>query len=168
MSSWDDKLTVRKGALGESLVRKFLEEAGYIVYEPKTEGAHAFDKLCVSRDKKVLFIVEVKTKPHRLKYPDTGIDIRHYQEYLHIQEKYGVDVLIFFVDEFKKQIYANKLKELDRERTVWHDGRRLDYPLEQGGIRYYPLEAMKKVCDLNAGQAAQIEGLSSRSYNYPD
>lgn len=147
-------------------MRKHLEKLGYIVYEPKTEGAHAFDKLCVSRDKKVLFIAEVKTKPHRLKYPDTGIDIRHYHEYLHIQEKYGVDVLLFFVDEYKKQIYTNKLRTLDKERTIRHDGRDLAYPFEQGGIRYYPLEAMKKVCDLNDEQASEIEGLSSRNYDY--
>ena len=35
--------------------------------------------------------------------PDTGISIRHYEEYSEIQERYGIDIWILFVDSKRRK-----------------------------------------------------------------
>ena len=45
--SWEDKIQVKKGNLGENIVKDTLEKKGYVVYKCVTERAHAFDFLAV-------------------------------------------------------------------------------------------------------------------------
>ena len=45
--SWQDKIQVKKGNIGEKIVRNYLEKKGFIVYEPKTNGSHPFDKIAI-------------------------------------------------------------------------------------------------------------------------
>jgi len=161
-----DKQTTRKGAIGEQIARRHLESKGLVVYEPVTNGAHPFDKLCASRDKRSLVIAEVKTKPARVYYPDTGIDLRHYHDYMRIQARYGIDVHLYFVDEDKREMYGNKLTNLIARRQVEHNGKVLDYPMQQGGIIYFPLAAMEQVSLLTDDEAAGIAALSTRSEAY--
>lgn len=171
MESWGDRKTVQKGNIGEQIVRRYLEQLGFIVYQPVTSGAHAFDKLCISKDKKEIFIAEVKTKPHRLYYPDTGLDTRHLNEYRYIQNKYNVDVFLFFVDEVDKQVYGNTIRELEKPREVkdWL-GNIYHYPKEEWNqITYFPLVAMKSIGAIDAVEAEQLSNLSTRGlYDYRD
>ncbi len=81
MSQWGERTSAQKGALGEQIVDRYLVEQGYIPYGSLIDGAHPFDRLCASRDKREVFIADVKSKACRLFYPDTGIGLRHYQEY---------------------------------------------------------------------------------------
>ena len=76
---WNDKLQVKKGNLGEKIVDEYFEGQGYIIYEPTTDGAHLIDRLYV-KDKKQLIIADVKTKPKRNKYPDTGFNYKNYKQ----------------------------------------------------------------------------------------
>lgn len=164
---FSDKPETRKGALGEAIVHRHLESRGLIVYQPQTDGAHPFDNLCASRDKKTIVIAEVKTKPRRLYYPDTGIDIRHYNDYMHIQTKYGIPVFLYFVDaESEKRIYGNKLIVLIASRQVEHNGKLLTYPIKSKGIIYFPLDAMLHVADLDAGDTQEIAALTTRNEHY--
>ena len=71
-----------------------MEEKGYVVYKPVTEGAHAFDILAV-KDKKTVIIADVKTKARRNYFPDTGINYKHYVEYKAISEKHCLPVFLF-------------------------------------------------------------------------
>jgi hypothetical protein len=41
---WSRRKEVQKGDTGERIVRSYLESKGWVVYEPITEGRHAFDK----------------------------------------------------------------------------------------------------------------------------
>lgn len=169
MEEWNKRKPVQKGNLGEQIVKKYLEQRGYIVYQPVTEGAHAFDKLCVSKDKKDIFIAEVKTKPHRLYYPDTGINTRNLQEYKYIQEKHSINVFIFFVDEVAQQVYGNTLYELEKPRTVTdYLGNKYTYPKEEfNHITYFPLDAMKYIGTIDINDAKALSGLSTRgAYDY--
>ncbi len=161
-----DKLTTRKGALGEQIARRHLESRGLIVYAPLTDGAHLFDFLCANKQKQSIVAAEVKTKPRRLYFPDTGVDIRHYRDYMAVQSKYGVDVFLYFVDEHERRIYGNKLTVLIASREVEHNGRRLCYPLQSGGIIYFPLCAMVDVAVLSEEDATEISALSTRSGGY--
>jgi hypothetical protein len=163
---WGNRAQVRKGSLGEALVDAYLMTRGLVPYAPVVDGAHPFDRICSLRDKSRLFIAEVKTKARRNKYPDTGINQRHYDEYSHIQERHQVDVWIFFVDELLGKIYGNSLSALSMPRSIPHDGRFIDYPLKDRGIIYFPLEAMKDVAPLTEENVARLKDLSSRNYEY--
>lgn len=165
-STWNSKKTVQKGNIGEVIVNQWLIKNGFIPYIPMELGAHPFDRLCATRDKKTIFVAEVKAKPARIYYPDTGIDIRHYDEYSFITEKYNLDVYIFFVDEDRKEIYGNILSTLIKPRTILHLGRKIDYPLKYKGIIYFPLEAMKKIADLTDQEANDLANLSGRNSIY--
>lgn len=162
----------RKGELGEQELDKFLVSRRIIPYKPIVDQAHPFDRLCASSDKKKLYIAECKTKASRSAYPDTGINKRNYEEYVYIRNKYGIDVWLFFVDEFRMQIYGNLLTELEMPHTVIHNNRTLKYPLMQSSwdgtpIIYFSLEQMQKVSDISAEVADQMKALSGRSYSYP-
>lgn len=161
-TSFDDKQTTKKGKLGESVVRKYMEDRGWIIYTPETEKAHAFDKVAI-KDKDKICLLEVKTKARRNFYNDTGIDIRHYLEYKNISEKYHLPIFLFFVDEMLGKVYGNKLSYLE-EKVKTNDG--LEYPLKQNGIIYFPLERMKPIAILDAKTVLEIKHLNTRNYEY--
>ena len=50
-SEWEQKTSVKKGNVGERIVREYLEAKGLVCYQPVTERAHAFDMLAI-REKK--------------------------------------------------------------------------------------------------------------------
>lgn len=133
---WAERPEVRKGNVGESIVDEFLRAKRVIPYRPDYDGAHPFDRLCATADKKSIFVADIKTKARRKYYADTGIDLAHYGDYTHIQNKYGLRVFIFFVDEYARQIYGNWLSELERPGSYTTNERNpgvdISYPLKQG------------------------------------
>ncbi len=165
-SNWEERTTVKKGNVGERLVNEWLIQHNYIPYSPDASGAHPFDRLVASRDKKTIFIADAKTKAKRKYYPDTGINISHYQEYKFIQEKYGIDVFIFFVDEESEEIYGNILKKLDENKTVFHNGKNIQYPFEYKGIRYFPIEQMKMIAKIPKKETQILKSYSTENEAY--
>lgn len=101
-------------------------------------------------------VVEVKSKPRRDKYPDTGIPTRHYDDYKHIENKYGIQVFIAFVDEVLKKIYGNFLEELEKP-----EGR---YPLRYANVIYFPLSKMRDITMLTDEQCAELTALRESEY----
>lgn len=163
MDNWANKPQVIKGTFAEEIVDNYLESRGYIVYSPKTEGAHAFDKLAI-KGKEQVVIAECKAKARRNFYPDTGIDVRHYNEYKLIQNKHSIPVFIFFIDEMMAEVYGNSLNQLTKPKEI----KGLKYPLERNGIIYFPLENMRHVCKLTEEQVRFLKGSSTRRYNYAE
>jgi len=166
INSWQNKITVKKGNIGEDIVRDFLIGKGFIPYIPEVDGAHPFDKLCASKDKKTVFIAEVKAKARRNYYPDTGIDIRSFNDYMNIKNKYNINIFIFFVDEMEKRIYGNWLSILTKRRKIKHKNKLIDYPKEEGGIIYFPIEVMKYISNLTEEQINILKETSTRNYKY--
>lgn len=171
MTAFNQLPTTIKGNLGEFIVDKYLLGKNIIPYSPKADIAHPFDRLCASTNKKNIFIAEVKTKASRSYYPDTGINLKSYEEYKFIENKYGIDVWMFFVDEYKKKIYGNKLSNLDKPVEIIHKNKILNYPLIQPNaigrkIIYFPLEFMVDVCDIDDKVSEELKELSTRSYEY--
>jgi hypothetical protein len=166
---WQDKIQVKKGNIGESLVKSFLHNKGCIIYEPITEKAHGFDKL-VSIGKDRLFIAEVKTKAKRNFYPDTGIDIRHYEEYKKISVLHNLPIFIFFVDESIGLVYGNFLSVLEKKKTIVikKNGQRMVmvYPIKQGNIIYFYQPNMKNIAPITQETIEEIKKLSTRRYDY--
>jgi hypothetical protein len=163
--NWEDRPEVRKGNIGEKLVDEYLLRKGIVPYRPIACQAHPFDRLCASSDKKRIYVVEVKTKPRREFYPDTGIDFRHYNDYLNIAMHHTMDVFIYFVDEIEKSIYGGELiSNLAKVRQIQYKGKTLTYPLAQRGIIYFPLVAMERVCDLPDAVCAELAKLRRTNY----
>jgi hypothetical protein len=163
---WGGK-RVDKGNIGEQIVDRFLVSQGYVPYKPDAEdGAHPFDRLVASKDKKTIFIAEVKTKPGRLYYPDTGIDVRHYEDYKGIRDKYSIDVFLFFVDEEKGCVYGGLLRAIEGETKIMHNGQVLEYPLRHKGIIYFPIDGMKTLVELTDEEVGKLKGLSTRKEEY--
>lgn len=163
--NWENKKTVMKGNMGEEIINRYLESENFVIYKPITDGPHAFDRLAI-RDKEQVIIAEIKTKAHRNYYPDTGIDIRHYQEYNNISNKHNLPVFLFFVDEMEKEIYGNWLSELEKPRIIEHKGKIINYPLQYNGIIYFPLECMRAVGILTEEESQILKQYSERNYDY--
>jgi len=162
-NSWHDKKEVQKGDYGEGLVREYLESSGWIVYEPKTEGPHAFDKLCV-KDKQTIVIAEVKTKARMNNWNATGFNIKSFNEYKYIVDKYGIDIFVFFVDEMLRKIYGNKLSTLEKH-YIAKDG---VFPMEKKNIILFSLESMKMIKDLDENDVKYLIEHSNRNYEYKE
>jgi len=161
-NSWRNKTEVQKANVGEKIIREYLENKGWVVYEPITEGKHGFDKLAVL-NKKTVMIAEVKTKARMNKYPATGFDMRHLEEYKYISEKHRMPIFIFFVDEGIGKIYGNFLDELMKDRKV--KGKK--YPWEAPwGCIMFPLIAMIIIADLKNDEIETLKQYSTRKYDY--
>jgi hypothetical protein len=64
--------------------------------------------------------VDVKTKPRRLKYPDTGLDVVSYKRLIHIAEaasKWKIPVWVVFVDYIEKALLMTR----DLLKTPTHE-----------------------------------------------
>ena len=160
--TWRNKPSVAKGNLAEAIVKEFLQNKGFIVYEPVTDGAHGFDMLAV-KDKKQFIIAECKAKAKRTKYDDTGFNIRHYFEYKFVQEKHGIPVFVFFIDEHLMEIYGNFLAKLEKETL--HEGEQ--YPKWHNGIVYFPMcNMLRDIARLTEKDSDALKSYSRRNYEY--
>lgn len=163
---WSDRTQTQKGVAGERIAQRHLEARGFIVYQPVTDGAHLFDFLCANKKSQRLVAAEVKTKPRRQFYPDTGINVKHLQDYMAVQAHHAIEVFIYFVDEIERRIYGNKLAALIAAKQVEHNGKTLTYPLRQGDIIYFPLCSMIDVASLDEHEQEAISNLSTRNPAY--
>lgn len=161
---WHDRDEVKKGDFGESIVRRWMESQGWVLYRPETEGPHAFDRVCV-KGKKEIMIAEVKTKARMTQYNATGFNTRHFREYCTISDRHNLDVFIFFVDEHIRSVYGNYLSALRQEHKV--DG--IIYPktLRRGEIIIFSLEKMITITKIEEEEAAFLKSASHRNYEYP-
>ena len=162
--SWEDKEQVKKGNIGELIVREHLEKKGYIVYEPKTNGSHPFDKIAI-KGKNNMVIVEVKTKARMNKFNATGFDLRSYKYYKSIRDKYNIPLYCFFVDEQLGEVYGNKLSILEEN---YKDNKGDIYPNTKivNNIILFSLDKMKTIHILTMHQKESIKKHNTRNYDY--
>jgi len=165
--NWQDKPQVKMGNIGEQIAKDYLLKRGFVPYSADKEaGAHPFDFLCATRDKKSVFIAEVKTKPSRLYYPDTGFNVSSYETYKNIRQNHNMEVYCFFVDVHKRAVYGESLSKLEKATAINHNGKTIQYPFVQKGVIYFPLEAMEVIAQLTPEQCREIEQHKTRSYEY--
>lgn len=166
-SAFKQRATTRKGAAGEEICFDYLRRKGHTIYRPDDTGRrHPIDSLVLHGEKLTLIAADVKTKPRRQKYPDTGINIKHYGEYCCIQKVNGIRVFLFFVDEDLLKIYGNFLNVLDEKRKIFHEGRWLTYPILDRGIIYFPLDAMIDIARLPAEEVEPLKALNGSKYKH--
>jgi hypothetical protein len=166
-SNWENKTTVKKGNIGQEIVRNYLESKGWIVYIPVTEGPHAFDNLAI-KNKEQLIIADMKTKPARKYYPDTGFDLKHYNCYLKISVKHSIPVFVFWVDQINKKVYGNFISRLSEDCliNIKKDSKEYTkkYPSIENGIIFFPLIKMITIASLTDKQCEQLKELSTDHY----
>lgn len=159
------KVALAKGEVGEMVVRSHLERKGWIVYKPHTEGAHAFDILAIL-NKKSAIAIDVKAKSRMNKYPATGINQKHFEEYKAFSDKHNMPFWVVFVDESQRTVYGNTLSELEIPRMVGGQKYPFLMPTGYSPVRLWPLEAMKHIARLDDAVVLQLADLSQRSYAY--
>lgn len=131
------------GRLGEEIVKRFCrEQYGLTVYAPEgnhgAEPADFFTAKLTQGERPRIYLNDAKTKWRRAKYPDTGIDLKHYRRYQETATEYGVPYFLWFVDAFEERVFGNFLEVLETRRRVGSVG----YPVKHGAQIYFPLEVM--------------------------
>jgi hypothetical protein len=153
-----------KGALGESVVRQILEASGWVVYQPMTDGPHQFDMLCI-KNKRSAVAFDIKAKARMNKFPCTGVNQKHFEEYKRFSERHLMPFWIVFVDEGMRSIYGNTIEELEKPRLEGG----ISYPWTPNwgtALRLWPLSAMRTIAEISEEEAAALSALSQRSYVY--
>lgn len=173
--SFNDKDTTKKGIIGEKFVRTHLESKGFVVYKAVTDDKpHPLDFFAATSDKKKIIIAEVKSKSKRMKYDDTGINEKHFMDYSYIQNKYNMDVFVYFVDEESALVYGNFLSELEKPTKCNVTGSSSflkDYPsicptYNGTQIHYWPLSKMVFVAEIPDNIQYELSQLTTKQSQY--
>lgn len=151
--SWQDKKEVKKGDIGEKIVKEYLEKHGYIVYQPTTSGAHYFDMLA-TKDKQEVISLDVKTKARLNKYEATGIDLAHYEDYKRLMNTTQILFYIYFVDEMEGKVYRQLLNKLPEP-----------FKLNKYIVCWY-LKDLIYLFDITEQQKNELKKLNTRNYEY--
>lgn len=154
--NWENKTEVKKGNFAEKIIHKYLEDKGYSIYKPTTPGPHCFDRLAI-KDKKYIIIAEIKAKAKLNNYDETGIELRHYNDYKYISDLHKIPIFIFFVDEMLKEIYGNYLSilEVNSRKAPWGDQ-----------ILFKMNNMKRNIYNLSENETHILKELSTRNYNY--
>ena len=148
-----DSEYTRRGDRGEELCVSKLREHNWLSYKPTHLESHPADYCFINENNFRIFVADIKTKPRRIHFVDTGIDIRHWKKYISISKH--VCFALFFVDITCGMIYYNTLDNLELPYT---DCRNITYPLDHNGIRYYSLDSMISLCKLTEHDQLFIQG----------
>ena len=157
-------VALEKGALGESVVRQILEASGWVVYQPMTSGPHQFDMMCI-KNKRSAVAFDIKAKARMNKFPCTGVNQKHFEEYKRFSQRHLMPFWIVFVDEGMRSIYGNTIDELEKPRVEGG----ISYPWTpnwRSALRLWPLSAMRTIADISPEDAAALRALNQRSYGY--
>lgn len=147
-------ISLKKGRVGETIIREKLEAAGWIVYQPFTKDkAHYFDILATHNKEKVIAI-DVKTKARLNKWAAQGIDIRQYNEYKKFTETCNVPFYLVFVDEQTGHVHMVNFRKLKNPISV------------NAYIIAWGLNQMKLIFELSESQKEEIKKYSQRSYKF--
>tara|TARA_B100000459_G_C8569523_1_gene197933 strand:- start:88 stop:603 length:516 start_codon:yes stop_codon:yes gene_type:complete len=161
--------TFKKGTLGESIVIETLKKL-FPEYDILTQNikdkAHWVDLILMNKINNDIKYIEVKTKARLNKYPMTGIDYKHYQEYIRLNKK-GIDVIIFFVDDKLGDIHylpVSKAIELENQNKI----KILDFKqrnINKKTICWF-LEDMKFITKISKDQIDKLTKLDERNHNF--
>lgn len=150
---WHEKKEVKKGDIGEELVKQYLETKKFILYKPISNGSHKIDYFCHSGNEKKVICAEVKTKRRMAMKPKTGFNLSSYNHYLDMKTKHNIDTFVFFVDDFEKKIYGQWLSKLTEFEII-------------NDVIVFPLLQMKVIRDLKELEIQQISEYSTVNYSY--
>lgn len=94
------------------------------------------------KGKEIIAYYDVKTKPRRFKFEDTGIDYYSFKRYLQLKQNNKTYFYLFFIDQLTREIYFNELSVLERNKRV-------EKHFNGSTIVYFMLEDMRVLATLN-------------------
>lgn len=154
MNNWQEKPEVKKGNIGERIVNELLSKDNYIIYRPITNGSHKIDFFAHKQDSdKNIICVEAKSKKRMACYIETGFNYSNYLHYIEIQEKYGIDTYVYFIDDFEECIYGSWLKDLGEGNKM-------------GEVITWPLQKMQFHRWLNENELIELKEYTKENYDY--
>ena len=137
------------------------------------EGAEPGDIFCPY----IGAFIELKVKPKRLMYPDTGINTSVYKTYKEHWEEKAIDTLLLFADPELNKVYGNYITKLWVPYNSKDNG---EYPLEEEShindkenikhpsITYFHLDSMEdeqwiinELCIMSLNQEALFKELAN-------
>ncbi len=162
--NWEDRVEVKKGDSGESIIHNYIKGKGLIPFRPVFEGAHPFDMMVAKYGDGVnsLVMAEIKSKKRMgkmfliggVRTYVSGFNTKSYNTYLEYSKKYNIPVHIYFVDELEKLVYGENLSLL-RENTM-----------ELYNITYFRICDMKLIQALTEEEALELEKNTNSKYTY--
>lgn len=183
-SNWQNKREVKRGNIGEEIVINYIESLGKLVYTLNSSERHFFDTIVVTPQRyideqinKEIFapgkieILEIKTKPSRYAYPDTGFNYDQYVKYKYLNDILNIPLSVWFVDPLIGNIYGGNLTSLEQQTSVANSyGKKISYPLKQYSkegkeIIYFPIDNMKIIATLTKEQIEEINKTSLPNYS---
>lgn len=154
--SFQAKETTKKGNIGERIVKEYLSKHNYIAYTTdNTEHAHCFDMIAM-RGKDEMIIVEVKAKAKRDCCPDTGINLKHYNEYKAISAKHNIPIFLVFVDEKLGEVYGDWLSKIDKD-TTFNYPKVFNHGYKGEPIIYFYQPNMRKLATLTPSEIRELQ-----------
>lgn len=152
MNNFD--ISLKKGEIGEKIIREYLENKGWIVYQPITKNKpHYFDMLC-TYDKEKVIAIDVKTKARLNKWNAQGIDIRHYNQYMNFINTTNVNFYLFFIDDKNGDVHCADLKNL-------HNPIHINNKI----IAWY-LNDMSYIFSISNEKINELSNYDQRNYNF--
>ena len=151
---WQNKPEVKKGNIGEKYAREFLEQKGFIVYKPVSDGAHKIDFFAHNGTNKRVVAIEAKAKKRMAKFTKTGFNTSNLIHYKEIEKRHSIPTFIYFVDEFEGCVYGQWLSKLS-------DG------CEKGCVTVWELSEMEFIRWLTAEEIKELKECSNKdNYDY--
>lgn len=148
------KKRLKKGEMGEEIIRIFLEKKGWIVYFPFTKNkAHYFDILA-TKNKEMVVAADVKTKARLNKWAAQGINLKSYNEYKRFIEKTNISFYLFFIDDKSGDVHCADLRKLGNGFFVTPE------------IIAWYLSDMKKLFNIGEFNIKELSKLDQRNYVY--
>lgn len=156
--NWHDKNEVKKGDIGESIIKDFLEAHNYILYRPITNGAHKIDFFAHSSIEKKVICAEVKSKRRMATKAKTGVNVSALQHYSELYEKHNIPTYIFFIDDFERCVYGNWLHMLGAGEITGRNNYQ--------AVTVWELSAMKFIRWLSEVEITELSKHTSENYDY--
>ena len=157
MDCWQDKIQVKKGDIGEDIIKNYLELKGWVVYKPSTNKSHWFDNVA-TKDKNKIIAYDVKTKARLNKIEATGIDKPDYLDYKTFNNNINIPFYLFFVDEKEGKVYYQLLKKLPEPFELKNK--------TKVKIVCWYLKDLQYIFSLTEDQKNNLSKFDNRNYNY--
>lgn len=149
------EISLKKGEIGEQIIRERLEAKGWIVYFPFTKNRpHYFDLLATYQKEKAI-AVDVKTKARLNKYTAQGINTKQYEQYKRFTENNKIAFWIVFIDEYNGEIHTAQIDRLENP-----------FYLCDGKIIAWQLDQMICLGKITEDQKQLLQTYNQRNYKY--
>jgi len=123
--NFKEREQTKMGELAEEMIlNEFVQSKNSYPFRPAIDGTHPIDSVNISQENK-MWAMDMKCKPRRKYYADTGIDLRFYNSYGEIDKT--TPVYLLFVDTYTGTIYGNWMRFL----TPKFEGNMVYFNLDQ-------------------------------------